>query len=282
MKDTTKWYRDQINALSSELTPENRSYFDDLLTYTFTKQLWAQERPLYRELYAMLQDLLDAQKDGTNARNFFGNDPQQLANDLLSEYGRFGLRDTLEIIGVIVGITFLIMIFGGHQSGPMRFNTLGFVLLTCIEGVGVTIVMLLINRSIYASKRMNKRVYYPLMTLSASVMIILSVLTFEFMARLPQSFNITVAKPWDIFIMAVALITGLWWFAKDRDANFYAISLLLLVLGISVITLRLNADQYIHLGENGKLALGGVLAFSLLFYYYTLWRNSRKINKTQN
>ncbi|ARY91895.1 MULTISPECIES: hypothetical protein [Lacticaseibacillus] len=71
------------NQLRKQLTKANRDYYEDLLVYMRGKNLFRDDYQLEESLLGILQDLIDAQNDGTDAMTYFGHDPKQTATELL-------------------------------------------------------------------------------------------------------------------------------------------------------------------------------------------------------
>ncbi|BAN74891.1 MULTISPECIES: hypothetical protein [Lacticaseibacillus] len=71
------------NQLRKQLTKANRDYYEDLLVYMRGKNLFRGEYQLEESLLGILQDLIDAQNDGTDAMTYFDHDPKQTATELL-------------------------------------------------------------------------------------------------------------------------------------------------------------------------------------------------------
>ena len=81
-KNQGKVYRDKLNQLEDQLTAENRHYFDDLRMYMSMAGLLLDEGELNMQLYQLAADLLAAQADGVSAVDYFGNQPQEMADEL--------------------------------------------------------------------------------------------------------------------------------------------------------------------------------------------------------
>ncbi|GAY78639.1 hypothetical protein NBRC111894_4193 [Sporolactobacillus inulinus] len=60
----------QNNQLRDELLEENKSYYEDLLTYIRTAGLFYDDLEVERLLMQILQDILSAQHDGQSAEAF--------------------------------------------------------------------------------------------------------------------------------------------------------------------------------------------------------------------
>lgn len=271
------WYRNQMNAAGADLTAENRAYFDDLLVYALTKRLWVRELPLVRELYGMQRDLLDAQRDGMTAHDFFGDNPRAMADTLVRQYGRFSWHEVWNIVGVVVGINFIIAIVSDPSTGPMRVSWLALLVSTLIESGGIFAVFTLINRSIFArSDHGNRtRIQWGVGILTG-ILVLALVLTWVLVPQLPARFNLVVPQPWDLLLMGSTVAAGLWAFLRLRDRMFYPLAGLLLIWGGGQMFFRLEADGFLNLGQTGRYVYAGVLVVALIGFYIVTWRQAKK------
>ncbi|MBO0441762.1 hypothetical protein [Candidatus Enterococcus ikei] len=74
----------QNNELRKQLNPENKKYYEDILVY-IRVNLNKEERQTEEILLEILQDILDAQKNGTSAQAFFGKNPKEISDSILAE-----------------------------------------------------------------------------------------------------------------------------------------------------------------------------------------------------
>lgn len=74
----------QNNELREQLTQENKKYYEDLMEYVRLGSNFQNDRKIEEILLQMLQDLIAAQADGISAEDYFGKDPKESANELLS------------------------------------------------------------------------------------------------------------------------------------------------------------------------------------------------------
>lgn len=74
----------QNNELRKQLNPENKKYYEDILVY-IRSNLNKEEQQTEEILLEILQDILDAQKNGTSAQGFFGKNPKEISDKILAE-----------------------------------------------------------------------------------------------------------------------------------------------------------------------------------------------------
>ncbi len=83
-ENRAKYYREKMNQLEEQLLSENRQYFDDLRSYMLFSSLLYDEGEINEQIYVLANDLLAAQADGITAVEFFGSEPKQMADELIS------------------------------------------------------------------------------------------------------------------------------------------------------------------------------------------------------
>lgn len=74
----------QNNELRKQLNPENKKYYEDILVY-IRVNLNKEEHQTEEVLLEILQDILDAQKNGRLAQEFFGKNPKEISDSILAE-----------------------------------------------------------------------------------------------------------------------------------------------------------------------------------------------------
>ena len=114
---SSQWYRDQTNQLIQSLSKNDQQYFEDLQLYLVTKKAFSRdELAIQKSLYTMAQDLVDASKDGISASSFFGKKPKKMADEMLTQMPKISLRERFELIGIVVGISWLYLFLSGGNG----------------------------------------------------------------------------------------------------------------------------------------------------------------------
>ncbi len=96
---------EQNNQLREQLTKENERYYSDLLVYTRIRGFFLNEQLLEEQLLQILQDMLDAQNDGVSAADYYGHQPQQLAEQLLDTLPKASNYTLVKWAGYIFGLS---------------------------------------------------------------------------------------------------------------------------------------------------------------------------------
>ncbi|SOC38074.1 DUF1129 family protein [Ureibacillus acetophenoni] len=106
MKLTIKQLIEQNNEKRKLLTPDNESYFSDLLIYIRMKP-FKNERATEELLLDLLNQLLDAQQEGKSAKELFGSSPKQLANEMIQSLPQENTKSIVEF-----GLEIIFTLFG--------------------------------------------------------------------------------------------------------------------------------------------------------------------------
>jgi len=73
----------EIRELSRDLNSENKAYFDDFHIYVDKHLFLSEDESGEVMLLEIVQDLLQAQSDGISAVEYFGKNPQEIADELI-------------------------------------------------------------------------------------------------------------------------------------------------------------------------------------------------------
>jgi len=101
MKVTVKELIRQNNEKRKLLTKENQKYYEDLLVY-IRANLSRDERATEEVLLEMLDHLLEAQKEGKTAKEVFGKNPKELAEEIIASLPKESWKRQSEFILEIV------------------------------------------------------------------------------------------------------------------------------------------------------------------------------------
>ena len=71
------------NELRQGLNDENEAFYTDFMIYARTTNWFKDNQAIEEQLLAILQDILQAQKNGQSAADYFGADPKRVADSLL-------------------------------------------------------------------------------------------------------------------------------------------------------------------------------------------------------
>lgn len=98
------------NQLRKKLTFKNQKYYEDLLTYIRGKSTFNREKDVEQLLLDILHDLIDAQNNGQSAEDYFGKNPQALADEILQTLPKSFFETFKLACNILIGYVLLFAI----------------------------------------------------------------------------------------------------------------------------------------------------------------------------
>lgn len=122
-------YQQEINQLKTQLNSFDSRYFEKLQTYILSQNIFYNDETINLQLLSMLQDLIDAEKDNSDATELFGNDPQSMANEILAQLPKPKLRDQLSMSTLVIAISwFFLLLSSTSTTSGIIINLWAFIL----------------------------------------------------------------------------------------------------------------------------------------------------------
>jgi len=119
------------NELRELLTPENKAYYEKILLYMRTYGIFYDDLEIEQQLMMILQDILEAQKNGESAKSFFGKNPKELLDEMKKQLDRPSWKNIFQIIGLVFLISSFFEVVGSfslkwsaasrHRSSNLTF-----------------------------------------------------------------------------------------------------------------------------------------------------------------
>ena len=210
-ENRAKYYREKMNRLEEQLLSENRQYFDELRSYMLFSSLLYDEGDINEQIYVLANDLLAAQADGITAVEFFGNEPKQMADELISNMPKSTWKERGQLVLLVFGILWgikLISNFG--RTGTVMINPLSYLFDVVLAGVAVTMVFLIAQKSVYAGNTwISKNSSQIILMITVFVIFITGSVSGSFL--IPDLWRIVIPYPFDLAaILLLCIFTGAW------------------------------------------------------------------------
>jgi len=162
------------NLLRKKLTSENQKYYEDLLTYIRGKSTFNREKDVEQLLLEILHDLIDAQNNGQNAEDYFGKNPQTLADEILQTLPKSFFETFKLACYILIGYVLLFAIPNiVLPTSNLDFGKL--IILGTISFVSSLVVLWLIGQETYQKNKLIKLASYALGTITFAGIVIGSV-----------------------------------------------------------------------------------------------------------
>ena len=247
-KNQGKVYRDKMNKLEEKLTKENREYFSDLRMYMTLASVLVDETELEFQLYQMGSDLLAAQADGGSALEFFGNQPQEMADELLRHTKKANGKQLIAMLFLVIGILWGINLLADFSSpGTVMLSWPQYVISAGLGLLGVGLLFWILKKSVYTSgvASLRSRKTQLVMTV-AMVAVFLGVIAVQVVADLlfVDMGIIRVLFPFDLLFLGIlGLILTLVFVKTKGKLSYPLVFFLYVLLAIGVIQRLLVAGQ---------------------------------------
>ncbi|MFP7333588.1 DUF1129 family protein [Shouchella clausii] len=162
---------EENNRLRQQLTPDNLKLYEDMMLYIRT-DLRLAEYESEQILMEMLHHIVDSQKDGKTAKDVFGGNPKDYAEELIAELPREKKRNVAQFIiaqvVVLIGIVCLVEGLGklvlplfGLKGPVVITGNLMVTLLMGIIGTGVAVYWIFkqIRKDLFTEGTNSKKQY---------------------------------------------------------------------------------------------------------------------------
>ncbi|MCK8617063.1 hypothetical protein LNP00_01590 [Fructobacillus sp. M158] len=265
------------NELRAGLSEENQKFYNDFLLYTRITSWLKDEQAVEELLLNNLQDILEAQKNGQTAAEYFGTDPQRVADSLLKN---LPIRwDSFAKLLFYTFFGYLAIAFIPAISVPGKVVDLGAYMMAGLYlTVAACIVTWTIGAAVYRFQKTRVANWAKLL-LSALAGIILIfpafAISFWLKTALRLSFDGWVGIATIVLVLIVLAI-----FQKNARTSevinrpIYYYILFQAVIGIAS---RLPFMEGMMATKIGKVGLAILLGFGLLIFWLVSWRVIKKL-----
>ncbi len=264
---------EQNNHLRELLSKENKAYYEDILMYMRTLGLFYNELETEKQLMMILQDILEAQKNGESAESFFGKHPKEMVDQITKQYDRPSWKSIFKMSGWLFLISSLFVVIGSFTAPLLQINI--FVLL--MNGV-FSIALIyglfkLIHVSIYMKAKLPKFIQFFILWL---ILMLSFGVFFLIQFYAPKQGIVKIGPPIDWILIIGVVLTAVLYISTKKKREFYGALAFILTLGIFGLLLRIpQTREYLQNDQNHiYMMLGVILPFALfiLINLFTLWK----------
>ena len=273
---TSAIYYEETQALVETFSQEDQAYFQDLWDYfNFTGFLY-EEKALREQVYNLALDFSQASGDGLTAKDYFGQDPKGMADQILENMPKESTQSVLKYGAIISGIVIFYRLLSDFASQAVLVLKPLVYLTDSILGILVVgLLFYLLRRLIFAEEKSKKAIYVA----------VVFVLGFYFASEivgvrfLPAIAWLTVPNPWDTFLITGACAGLILWQWKEEFARAFIFPILsFLVVGFLH---RWTLAQGIQNSTMTIILPTVIIVIGLMIYYWFTIRALKK-NKTEN
>ncbi|WP_067840474.1 hypothetical protein [Amphibacillus sediminis] len=267
---------DQNNQLRTQLTKENKKYYEDLLIYIRTAGLFYRDEEIEPLLLEILQDILLAQSDGQSAQDYYGQDPKARADELIQTLGKMDFYQGMKLFGLIFAISSFFSIFNGLIAPNTSLNLLVLLFNAGLSAIYVKLIFVMLHRSIYR-KSFGRILMWLILSAIMASFVFVSILTPPVWV-IVLSDRIVISIIVLLMLVATTVILSL----KSGNRNIWLPTLFIVwMFGLIGILFHLPATATWMTSSQGSIVMVLAIAFIYLFFTFLSLRSLKRENNQQ-
>lgn len=273
---TSVIYYEETQALVQTFNLEDQAYFQDLWDYFNFAGFLYEEKALREQVYNLALDFSQASGDGLTAKDYFGLDPKEMADQIIENMPKESTRSVLKYGAIISGIVIFYRLLSDFASQAVLVLKPLVYLTDIILGLlTVGIIFYLLRRLIFAEEKAKKEIY----------VVFVLVLGFYFVSEivgvrfLPAIAWLAVPSPWDALLMTGASGALILWQWKEEFGRAFIFPIIAFLV-VGFLHRWTLAQGVQNLGMTVLLPTV-IIVFGLVIYYWFTIRALKK-NRTES
>lgn len=262
----TKGMVQQNNELREQLNPENKEYYEEMLTYMRLKNWFKDEKEIESKLLEILQDMISAQKDGISAKDYFGQEPKKTADEILSNI-QINWLDGLKMVGLVFVISIASFIISDLSADQFKVNLLQLIVHTVTISIGVIICLSILKKSTFEKEKSSSILEILLFGATFSGVIMILTASSYFIS---DAWTITLPKEVALALTTIASIGVTWKVYTLPEGERLLWSSFLPIIWLFVLLAFLNyfpeSSAWVQ-SSNGKVVVVIALIVGLIINY---------------
>lgn len=269
-------YYEETQALVQTFRQEDQAYFQDLWDYFNFAGFLYEEKDLREQVYNLALDFSQASGDGLTAKDYFGQDPKGMADQILENMPKESTRSVLKYGALVSGIVIFYRLLSDFASQAVLVLKPLVYLTDAILGIlAVGLLFYLLRRLIFVEEKSKKAIYVAVVFV-LGIYFASEIVGVRF---LPVFAWLTVPNPWDTFLITGACAGLILWQWKEEFARAFIFPILsFLVVGFLH---RWTLAQGIQNSTMTIILPTVIIVIGLMIYYWFTIRALKK-NKTEN
>lgn len=273
---TSAIYYEETQALVQTFSQEDQAYFQDLWDYFNFAGFLYEEKALREQVYNLALDFSQASGDGLTAKDYFGQDPKGMADQIIENMTKESTRSVLKYGAIVSGIVIFYRLLSDFASqAVLVLKPLVYLTDSILGLLAVGLLFYLLRRLIFAEEKSKKAIYVAVV-LVLGIYFISEIVGVRF---LPAFAWLTVPNPWDtLLITGASGVLILWQWKEEIGRAFVFPILAFLVVGFLH---RWTLAQGIQNSTMTMILPTVIIVVGLMIYYWFMIRALKK-NKTEN
>ena len=269
-------YYEETQALMQTFSQEDQAYFQDLWDYFNFAGFLYEEKALREQAYNLALDFSQAGADGLTAKDYFGLDPKEMADQIIENMPKESTRSVLKYGAIISEIVIFYRLLSDFASqAVLVIKPLVYLMDGILGLLAIGLLFYLLRRLIFAEEKSKKAIHVA----------IVLVLGFYFFSEivgvrfLPALAWLTVPNPWDTLLMTGASGALILWQWKEELGRAFAFPIVAFLV-VGFLHRWTLAQGVQNLGMTVLLPTV-IIIFGLVIYYWFTIRTLKK-NRTES
>ena len=269
-------YYEETQALVQTFRQEDQAYFQDLWDYFNFAGFLYEEKDLREQVYNLALDFSEAGADGLTAKDYFGQDPKGMADQIIENMPKESTRSVLKYGATVSGIVIFYRLLSDFASqAVLVLKPLVYLTDSILGLLAVGLLFYLLRRLIFVEEKSKKAIYVAVVFV-LGIYFASEIVGVHF---LPAFAWLTVPNPWDTFLITGACAGLILWQWKEEFARAFIFPILsFLVVGFLH---RWTLAQGIQNSTMTIILPTVIIVIGLMIYYWFTIRALKK-NKTEN
>lgn len=269
-------YFEETQALMQTFSQEDQAYFQDLWDYFNFAGFLYEEKALREQVYNLALDFSQAGADGWTAKDYFGLDPKEMADQIIENMPKESTRSVLKYGAIISGIVIFYRLLSDFASQAVLVLKPLVYLTDIILGLlAVGMIFYLLRRLIFVEVK-SKKVIHVAIVLVLGVYFASEIVGVRF---LPALAWLTVPNPWDTLLMTGASGALILWQWKEELGRAFVFPIIAFLV-VGFLHRWTLAQGVQNLGMTVLLPTV-IIIFGLVIYYWFTIRSLKK-NRTES
>ncbi|MDU2684050.1 MAG: hypothetical protein E7C40_00970 [Streptococcus parasanguinis] len=269
-------YLEETQVLMQTFSQEDQAYFQDLWDYFNLAGFLYEEKALREQVYNLALDFSQAGADGWTAKDYFGLDPKEMADQIIENMPKESTRSVLKYGAIISGIVIFYRLLSDFASQAVLVLKPLVYLTDIILGLlAVGMIFYLLRRLIFVEVK-SKKVIHVAIVLVLGVYFASEIVGVRF---LPALAWLTVPNPWDTLLMTGASGALILWQWKEELGRAFVFPIIAFLV-VGFLHRWTLAQGVQNLGMTVLLPTV-IIIFGLVIYYWFTIRSLKK-NRTES
>lgn len=273
---TSVIYYEETQALVQTFSQEDQAYFQDLWDYFNFAGFLYEEKALREQVYNLALDFSQASGDGWTAKDYFGQDSKEMADQIIENMPKESTRSVLKYGAILSGIVIFYRLLSDFASQAVLVLKPLVYLTDIILGLlAVGIIFYLLRRLIFAEEKTKKAIY-------VAFVLVLGIYFFSEIVGvrfLPAFAWLAVPSPWDTLLMTGASGALILWQWKEEFGRAFIFPIIAFLV-VGFLHRWTLAQGVQNLGMTVLLPTV-IIVFGLVIYYWFTIRALKK-NRTES